>query len=103
MTEGLIAGSELVVYRARYGYLYVRCGVFFFLNGFVAIFASGHGLTSLYPISAGLTLIGYQESGIVGDRSKGVSLAVLICISIISGILIVFSENRVKKQKIKNN
>lgn len=96
-----IAVLPIILITSQWAGTYMSGVAFAFFYGFVAAFASGHGLTSLYPISAGLTLIGYQEGGIVGDTSKGVSLAVLICISIISGILIVFSENRVKKTKNK--
>lgn len=34
---------------------------FSFFYGFVGTFASGHGLGNIYPITAGLSLINYQN------------------------------------------
>ncbi len=72
---------------------------FAFFYGFVGTFASGHGLTSLYPISAGLGLINYQGDGAVGIINKSVCLIVILLMAVFSAIMIFHSHDRVKKQK----
>lgn len=66
---------------------------FSFFYGFVGTFASGHGLTSLYPISAGLALIGYQGGGSVGAMSRRLSLSVLLLMGLIAAVMVIFSRD----------
>lgn len=61
--------------------------VFAFFYGFIGAFASGHGLTSIYPITAGLGLIGYQD-GTATSYYVALSILVMLSLLAITGFLV---------------
>ncbi len=70
---------------------------FAFFYGFVGTFAAGHGLGEIYPITAGLGLIGYQ-AGISGEEYNVLlSAGVLLLMLLITVILVSASKNREPK------
>ncbi len=94
-----VAILPVIVYTSQRAGSFMPGVAFNFFYGFVGTFASGHGLTSLYPVSAGLALIGYQGGGSVGTMSRWLSLSVLLLTGLISGIMVIFSHDRVKRQR----
>jgi len=94
-----VALVPVIVYTSQRAGTFMPGVAFSFFYGFVGAFASGHGLTSVYPVSAGLALIGYHGGGSTGTMSKWVSLTVLLFMGLISGIMVAFSCDRVKKQR----
>ena len=94
-----IAVLPIIVFTSQRAGSFMAGVAFAFFYGFVGMFASGHGLTSLYPISAGLGLINYQGDGTMGGYNPVISLSVVLLMVIISMLMLVFSCNKVKAQK----
>ena len=94
-----IAVLPIIVFTSQRAGSFMAGVAFAFFYGFVGMFASGHGLTSLYPISAGLGLINYQGDGTMGGFNPVISLSVVLLMVIISMLMLVFSCNKVKAQK----
>lgn len=94
-----VALVPIIVYTSQRAGTFMPGVAFGFFYGFIGAFASGHGLTCVYPISAGLALIGYHGGGLVGTMSKWISLFVLFFMGVISGIMVVCSCDRVKCQR----
>lgn len=94
-----VAVLPIIIYTSQRAGRFMSGVAFSFFYGFVGTFASGHGLTSLYPVSAGLALIGYQGGGSIGTMNRRLSLSVLLLMGLLSGIMMFFSRDRVKKQR----
>lgn len=94
-----IAVLPVIVYTSQRAGTFMPGVAFSFFYGFIGTFASGHGLTSIYPISAGLALIGYQGGGFVGTMNRKLSLSVLLFMGILSCIMVIFSRDKVKPQR----
>lgn len=80
---------------------------FAFFYGFVGMMASGHGLRDLYPITAGLTMIGYTD----GSSETGnifLSLGVILIMLFVTVLLVMSAKCREvaptkNKQRKKKN
>ena len=66
---------------------------FSFFYGFVGTFASGHGLGNIYPITAGLGLINYQN-GETATYNIFLSAGILLLMFAISNAMVLFAENK---------
>lgn len=71
---------------------------FSFFYGFVGTFASGHGLGNIYPITAGLSLINYQN-GEITAYNKVLSTGILFLMFTVSNVMVLFSKNKVPTAK----
>lgn len=71
---------------------------FSFFYGFVGTFASGHGLGNIYPITAGLSLINYQN-GEITAYNKVLSTGILFLMFAASNVMVLFSKNKVPTAK----
>lgn len=88
---------ELVSQKAG---AFINGVAFSFFYGFLGVFASGHKLTNIYPITAGLSLVNYQSDEPL-VLNKSVSFWVLLVMLLISGIIIIFSKDRNQKHTKK--
>lgn len=64
-----------------------------FFYGFAGIFASGHGLTCIYPITAGLCFINYQNMNDSENYNVILCTAVLLIILTIAGIMLYLAHD----------
>ena len=83
-----------------------RSGSFAFFYGFVGMMASGHGLRDLYPITAGLTVIGYQDGSSDPTGNILLSVASILFILAVTFIIVFTAKNRevtTAKKKKKNS
>ena len=74
--------------------------------GFVGMMASGHGLRDLYPITAGLTVIGYQDGSSDPTGNILLSVASILFILAVTFIIVFTAKNRevtTAKKKKKNS
>ena len=71
---------------------------FSFFYGFIGTFASGHGLGNIYPITAGLSLINYQN-GEITAYNKVLSTGILFLMFAVSNVMVLFSKNKVPTVK----
>lgn len=74
---------------------------FAFFYGFIGMMASGHGLREIYPITAGLSLIRYQEEADI-SADPFVAMIVLSVMLVISVLIVVNAKDReatTKKRK----
>lgn len=94
-----LAVLPIILFTGQRQGTYMFGVAFTFFYGFAGAFASGHGLSSLYPISAGLGLIGYQGDGVTGSASLLTGSCVLLLIGALCIIMIITSYDRVKKQR----
>lgn len=79
---------------------------FAFFYGFVGMMASGHGLRDLYPITAGLTVIGYQDGSSDPTGNILLSVASILFILAVTFIIVFTAKNRevtAAKKKKKNS
>ena len=74
---------------------------FAFFYGFIGTFASGHGLTSLYPITIGLGFINYQNGNDTGIYNLPLCFTVLLILVVIIVIMLFLAHDRAKIQKVK--
>ncbi len=95
-----IAVLPIVLIACQKAGAFINGVVFAFFYGFIGIFAAGHGLTYIYPITAGLGLINYQSDEVL-EFNKLVSLVVLVCMLLISFALVFFAKDRVGSKKVK--
>ena len=95
-----IAVLPIVLIACQKAGAFINGVVFAFFYGFIGIFAAGHGLTNIYPITAGLGLINYQSDEVL-EFNKLVSLVVLVCMLLISFALVFFAKDRVGSKKVK--
>lgn len=74
---------------------------FTFFYGFVGMMASGHGLRDIYPITAGLTLIGYDDGS--GDFAGNsiLSIGSLLIILGVTVVVIATAKNRERSAENK--
>lgn len=88
-----IAVMPIIAFTAQRGSSFMAGVGFAFFYGFVGMMASGHGLRDIYPITAGLTLIGYQD----GRSETGnifISLMVILVMLLVAVLLVATSKNR---------
>jgi ABC-2 type transport system permease protein len=75
---------------------------FAFFYGFAGIFASGHGLTNIYPITAGLGIINYQDET-VSSYNLPLSLLTLFTMLLISIVLVAVIGNGINRKGKKQD
>ncbi|OMF06067.1 ABC transporter permease [Paenibacillus sp. FSL H7-0331] len=95
-----LAVLPIIVFTSRSTNGFMAGVGFAFFYGFVGIFASGHNLTNVYPIVAGLGIINYQE---VGGSTYNLPLCYLtmFLVFLVSVALIAVMGNRIKEPKAK--
>lgn len=76
---------------------------FAFFYGFVGMMASGHGLRDIYPITAGLTLVGYQDGSDSQAGSVLLSVISILLMLTVTFIIVSTAKNQEAKFKKKNN
>lgn len=90
-----IAVMPIIAFTAQRGGQFMEGVGFAFFYGFVGMMASGHGLRDLYPITAGLTLIGYQNGS---EQSAGNTLlsviSLLFMLAISTAIVSIIKKTR---------
>lgn len=89
-----IAVLPIIVLTAQRSGSFMAGVGFAFFYGFIGTFASGHGLGEIYPITAGLGLINYQNGSIGEEYHVIWSVAVLSFMLLASIFLIFISRNQ---------
>lgn len=89
-----IAVLPIIVLTAQRSGSFMAGVGFAFFYGFIGTFASGHGLGEIYPITAGLGLIGYQNGGVGEEYHVVLSAGVLLLMLLIAAVLVLTSRNR---------
>lgn len=74
---------------------------FAFFYGFIGMMASGHGLRDVYPITAGLSIIQYQEAGVTMTGNPFISIIVLAAILLVTLLIGLNAKNRDMKTSAK--
>lgn len=98
-----IAVTPVIAFTAQRSGSFMAGVGFSFFYGFVGMMASGHGLRDLYPITAGLTVIGYQDGS--GDPTGNIFLSIvsIFFMLIVTSILVSTARDReaksIKKKK----
>lgn len=87
-----IAVLPIIAWTAQRSGSFMAGVGFAFFYGFIGTFASGHGLGEIYPITAGLGLIGYQNGG--EEYHVVLSAGVLLLMLLIAAVLVLTSRNR---------
>lgn len=71
---------------------------FAFFYGFIGMMASGHGLRDIYPITAGLSIVRYQDTdGTTIAGNPFISVMILSFVLLITGLIVLNSKNRERK------
>lgn len=82
-----IAVLPIITFTGQRAGTFMTGVVFAFFYGFAGAFATGHGLNNIYPITAGLSLISYQD-GESTAYNVPLSFIVIVFMLIITGTLI---------------
>lgn len=96
-----VATLPIIVFTGQREGAFMPGVAFAFFYGFIGIFASGHGLSSLYPITVGLGFINYQNGNETGTYNI---LSCLIVLTIIIAIVIAMlfgAHDKIKTPKKK--
>lgn len=88
------AVTPIIAFTAQRGGSFMAGVGFSFFYGFVGMMASGHGLRDLYPITAGLTLIGYEDGSGGPKGSVLLSLISVLAMLTLTGILVWTAKDR---------
>lgn len=97
-----IAVLPIIVFTAQRAGTFMAGVAFSFFYGFAGMFASGHGLGSIYPVSAGLGLIAYRGDGAEGSFQTPLCLTVLLIMAALTAVMLVCSHDRDKMHKDKH-
>lgn len=89
-----IAVLPIIILTAQRSGSFMAGVGFAFFYGFIGTFASGHGLGEIYPITAGLGLIGFQNGNTDEEYHVVLSAGVLLLILLIAAVLVLTSRNR---------
>ena len=101
-----IAVMPVIAFTAQRSGSFMAGVGFAFFYGFVGMMASGHGLRDLYPITAGLTVIGYQDGSSDPTGNILLSVASILFILAVTFIIVFTAKNRevtTAKKKKKNS
>ena len=96
-----IAVLPIIIFTGQRSGSFMAGVGFSFFYGFVGTFASGHGLGNVYPITAGLGIINYQNGEEV-TYNVVLSVSVLMVMLIISTVMLCSAQNRVSSEKNKS-
>lgn len=98
-----IAVMPVIIITCQKGGGFMKGVIFSFFYGFAGIFAAGHDIGDIYPITAGLGLIQYQNDDPMVYRTE-IELLVISIMILLSIILIATARNKdieVEKKKKK--
>ena len=95
-----IGASYYCIYRAKGRSIYDGSS-FCIFYGFIGTFASGHGLSCLYPVTIGLGFINYQNGMETGTYNIFRCVVVLLIMLVITAVMLLLAQDRSKTQKIK--
>lgn len=98
-----IAVMPIIAFTAQRSGSFMAGVGFAFFYGFVGMMASGHGLRDLYPVTAGLTLIGYQDGGSDPKGNIFLSIVSILFVLVVTSVLVATARNReakVTKKKV---
>lgn len=84
----------IIVFTGQRAGTFMPGVVFAFFYGFVGIFASGHELASVYPITIGLGFINYQNGSNTGTYNILLCVIVLLILIAITAIMLLLAHNR---------
>lgn len=98
-----IAVMPIIAFTAQRSGSFMAGVGFAFFYGFVGMMASGHGLRDLYPITAGLTLIGYQDGSSDPTGNIFLSIVPILLVLAVTFIIVSTARNREAKTVKKNN
>jgi len=96
-----IAVLPIIIFTGQRAGAFMPGVAFAFFYGFIGIFASGHNLTSLYPITIGLGFINYQNGNDTGIYNIPLCFTVLLLLGAITIIMLLLAHDRTKTQKVK--
>lgn len=88
----------IIVFTGQHAGSFMAGVGFSFFYGFAGTFASGHGLGNIYPITAGLGLINYQNDTAT-SYNVFLSAGILLFLFAISITMILFAKNKVPATK----
>ncbi|MCB6367840.1 ABC transporter permease, partial [Intestinibacillus massiliensis] len=89
-----IAVMPVIAFTAQRSGSFMAGVGFAFFYGFVGMMASGHGLRDLYPITAGLTVIGYQDGSSDPTGNVLLSAASILFMLAVKFIIVSTAKNR---------
>lgn len=98
----LVVMSIIAITAQRSGSFMAGVG-FAFFYGFVGMMASGHGLRDLYPVTAGLTLVGYQDGSNSQAGSVLLSVISILLMLTVTFIIVSTAKNQEAGSRKKNN
>ena len=101
-----IAVMPVIAFTAQRSGSFMAGVGFAFFYGFVGMMASGHSLRDLYPITAGLTVIGYQDGSSDPTGNILLSVASILFILAVTFIIVFTAKNRevtAAKKRTKNS
>ena len=96
-----LAVLPIIIFTGQRAGAFMSGVAFAFFYGFIGTFASGHGLTSLYPITIGLGFINYQNGNGTGIYNLPLCFTVLLILVVIIVIMLFLAHDRAKIQKVK--
>lgn len=103
----ILSGSNLLVYIAvlpivvltsQFSGGYVAGTVFAVFYGYCSIFASGHGFTAFYPVSAGTVLLEWDASRFSAADSIYAVIS-LLCMAVLTAILVGGAKDRTAEKR----
>lgn len=96
-----ISVLPVIVFTGQRAGAFMTGVAFAFFYGFIGTFASGHGLSCLYPVTIGLGFINYQNGMEVGTYNIFRCVVVLLIMLVITAVMLLLAQDRSKTQKIK--
>ena len=96
-----IAVLPIIIFTGQRAGAFMPGVAFAFFYGIIGIFASGHSLTSLYPITIGLGFINYQNGNDTGIYNIPLCFTVLLILVAITTIMLFLAHDRAKIQRAK--
>lgn len=95
-----VAILPIIVFTGQRAGAFMSGVAFAFFYGFIGTFASGHGLTCVYPITIGLGFINYQNGKDTGIYNIFLCSVVLLIVIVITTIMLILAKDRTKIQKV---
>ena len=96
-----ISVLPVIVFTGQRAGAFMTGVAFAFFYGFIGTFASGHGLSCLYPVTIGLGFINYQNGMETGTYNIFRCVVVLLIMLVITAVMLLLAQDRSKTQKIK--
>ena len=96
-----ISVIPIIVFTGQRAGAFMTGVAFAFFYGFIGTFASGHGLSCLYPVTIGLGFINYQNGMETGTYNIFRCVVVLLIMLVITAVMLLLAHDGSKTQKIK--